>query len=51
MSTRFSWSTRRAPTRIPIPSTAAIAKGDLRRVEEFYAGPSIAGIIREDPAG
>jgi hypothetical protein len=29
----------------------AIAKGDMRRVADFYAGPSIAGVIRENPLG
>jgi hypothetical protein len=27
----------------------AVAKGDMRRVQDFYNGPSIAGIVNQDP--
>ncbi len=27
----------------------AVAKGDMRRVQDFYTGPSIAGIVNENP--
>jgi hypothetical protein len=29
----------------------AISKGDMRRVSEFYTGPSIKGIVHENPIG
>lgn len=29
----------------------AIAKGDMRRVADFYSGPGIDGIVRVDPTG
>jgi hypothetical protein len=27
----------------------AVAKGDMRRVQDFYSGPSISGIVNENP--
>jgi hypothetical protein len=27
----------------------AVAKGDMKRVQEFYSGPSISGIVNENP--
>lgn len=42
-----------AATSAPAGAAAlyAIAKGDMRRVNDFYSGPGISGIVHENPTG